>query len=61
MLRVISSSPGDLQPVFNAMLENAARICGAKFGNLFLREGGGYRAVAVHVEPNYVEYWHSSP
>ena len=38
VLKVISSSPGELEPVFNAMLENAVRICEAKFGMLFLFE-----------------------
>src|SRR5262249_11134414 len=41
VLSVISSSPGELDPVFSAMLSNALRICEAKFGNLFLFEGGG--------------------
>ena len=48
VLRVISASPGDLQPVFEAMLSNATRICGAKFGVLFLAEGDGFRPVAFH-------------
>src|SRR6516162_3062809 len=39
VLRVISSSPGQLEPVFEAMLQNATRICEAKFGTMYLREG----------------------
>ena len=46
VLRVISSSPGELEPVFEALLQNAVRICNAKFGNLALLEGDGFRFVA---------------
>jgi GAF domain len=51
VLRVISSSPGDLEPVFQTMLENAVRICAARFGVLFLAEGDTYRVVAMHNVP----------
>ena len=45
------SSPGELEPVFDAMLENATRICDAKFGNLFLFEGDELRCAAMHSAP----------
>ena len=51
VLRVISSSPGELELVFQAMLKSATRLCEAKFGNLFLYEGGGLRLVAAHNVP----------
>jgi GAF domain-containing protein len=51
VLGVISSSPGELEPVFQTMLANAVRICGAKFGALFLAEGEAYRVVALHNAP----------
>ena len=56
LLGVISSSPGELESVFNAMLANATRLCGAKFGILYLREGDGFRAVTLHdVPPAFAE------
>ena len=56
VLSVISSSPGELEPVFQAMLENATRICEAKFGTMYFREGDGFRAVAMYgAPPAYVE------
>ena len=51
VLKVISGSLGDLEPVFETMLESATRICGAKFGNLFLRNGNEFRHVATHGAP----------
>ena len=62
VLQVISRSPGELEPVFQAMLENATRFCEAKFGNLFLLEdNGAFRAGAVRGEPDYVDYWRREP
>ena len=55
VLRVISSSPGELKPVFQSMLENAVRVCGATFGSMLLREGDEYRRVARHNAPQKFE------
>jgi GAF domain-containing protein len=60
VLEVISRSPGELEPVFAAMLQNAVQIYGAKFGNLMPREGDGFRLGATHgAHPAYVEYLRS--
>jgi GAF domain-containing protein len=62
VLQVISSSPGDLQPVFRSMLNNALRICEAKFGNLLLFDGRGFLAVELHNSPaGYGELFKSGP
>ena len=62
VLRVISSSPGDLKPVFETMLANAIRLCEAKFGFLWLSEGDGFRAVALHgVPPALAEDYEREP
>ena len=54
VLRVISSSPGELEPVFQAMLENTTRICEAKHGNLWLTKDGGFQLAATHgLPPEY--------
>src|SRR5262245_54554226 len=62
VLKVISSSPGELEPVFQAMLQNARRICEAEFGVLHRCEGDALRAVAMHGAPQaYVEERRRNP
>jgi hypothetical protein len=51
VLQVISSSSGELEPVFSTVLESAVRICEAKFGLLYLHEGGGFRPVSARDVP----------
>ena len=58
VLRVVSASPGDMKPVFEAMLANALRICEAKFGHILLYDGELYHAAHLHdVPPSYRAFW----
>ena len=62
VLSVISSSPGELQPVFDAMQANATRLCEAKFASLLLSEGDQFRRVGVHnAPPALAEHWRRTP
>src|SRR5262249_47392673 len=62
VLRVISSSFGELEPIFQAMLANAVRICEAKFGSLLLYDSRGFRVVALHgAPPAYVKLRQREP
>ena len=62
VLKVISSSPGQLEPVFEAMLENAVRICGASFGVLFRWDNEAWHAAAMYgVPPAFAEFWRRGP
>jgi two-component system, NtrC family, sensor kinase len=62
VLQVIGSSPGDLQPVFKAMLANATRICEATFGVLWLSEGERFRCVALHNAPlAFADHYRDQP
>jgi hypothetical protein len=58
VLEIISSSPGELEPVFTAVLANAVRLCAAKFGTMWLAEGGDrFRSVAFHGTMNSRRYY----
>jgi GAF domain-containing protein/CheY-like chemotaxis protein/anti-sigma regulatory factor (Ser/Thr protein kinase) len=62
VLSLISSSPGNLEPVFETILANATRLCEAKFGTLYLYDGEAFRAVAFHnAPPAYVEHRKRGP
>jgi hypothetical protein len=62
VLRIISSSPGELEPVFQTMLENATRICEANFGVLFRFKDDAVEAAAMlGVPPAFSEFWQRAP
>ena len=62
VLRVISSSPGELGPVFDAVLENATRLCEAQFGILYRFEDDAFRAIALRdAPPEFAEFQQSGP
>src|SRR5262249_13957754 len=62
VLRVISSSPNELGPIFETMLANATRLCEANFGALNLYDNGAFPVAAMHNVPNaYAEYRRHHP
>jgi two-component system, NtrC family, sensor kinase len=62
VLQAISSSPGELEPVFDAMLANATHICEANFGALFrFKDGTVHAAAMLRVTPEFAEFWQRGP
>ena len=63
VLKIISSLPGELQPVFAAMLAKATDLCAASYGAMWLREQDGYRAVAIHgdLPQDFIQQWRDGP
>jgi hypothetical protein len=61
VLKVISSSPGTLDPVFGTMLAKASELCEASYGTLWLHEGDGFRTAAIYgdLPPAWIEQWRS--
>jgi signal transduction histidine kinase/DNA-binding response OmpR family regulator/prephenate dehydratase len=61
VLQVINTSPGNLGPVFDAMLEKAMRLCDAAHGRILTFDGESFHPAAVHGEPRLAEHWRQQP